>query len=493
MANITAAQLYDYIACPHRVALDAFGSAAERDETSPFVRLLWERGSAFELQVAETLPKETEMLSELAGDEKLVRTLKAIEARCPVIHGGRIAAGELLGEPDLLLLRADGYIAADIKSGRGETGGDDGDSGTLKPHYAVQVALYTDIMEKLGHSSGRTAEIWDIRGERVPYDFSETRTKTGTETWWDFYERVRDEVAQILEGEVETRGALASICGLCHWRTKCQDELIGTGDLSLIPALGRALRDTMSDAIGSVQEFAESDPEAFIEGKKTRFARLGADRLRLFQQRAKLLTDPGATAFLRAPIELPVTDAEIFFDIEADPMRDLVYLHGFVERNGRDPATERFTYFYADGVEPEYERAAFAGAIEWIKAHPHATLYYYSKYERTEYRKLQQRYPEVCSADEIEDLFTPPRSIDLYYDVVLKATEWPTHNHSIKTLAKHLGFAWRDTDPSGAASIEWFHRWVESGDPAIKQRIVDYNEDDCRATGVLLDGIRGLA
>ena len=35
-------------------------------------------------------------------------------------------------------------------------------------------------------------------------------------------------------------------------------------------------------------------------------------------------------------------------------------------------------------------------------------------------------------------------AIDLYFDVVLKATEWPTRDFSIKTLAKHLGFAWRD-------------------------------------------------
>ena len=492
MAEVTAAQLYDYIACPHRVALDSFGAITEREEVSPFVRLLWERGSAFERQVAETLPKETEFLVDLAGEEKLTRTIEAIEARRPVIYGGRIASDGLLGEPDLLLLRGNGYIAADIKSGRGETGGDEGDYGSLKPHYAVQVALYTDILEKLGHSSGRIAEIWDIRGDHVPYDFSETRTKTGTETWWDFYERVRDEVTQILNGVVETKGALAAICGLCHWRAKCKTELIGVGDLSLIPALGRALRDTMSDTIGSVQEFATSDPEAFIEGKKTQFPRLGADRLRLFHQRAQMLTDPEATAFLRAPVELPVTDTEIFFDIEADPMRDLVYLHGFVERLRSDPTKETFTAFYAEGVEREHEREAFAGSIDWIKQRPDATLYYYSKYERTEYRKLQQRYPDVCSAEDIEELFTPPRSIDLYYDVVLKATEWPTYNHSIKTLAKHLGFEWRDTDPSGAASIEWFHRWVESGDPAIKQRILDYNEDDCRATAVLLDGIRDI-
>jgi uncharacterized protein len=109
------------------------------------------------------------------------------------------------------------------------------------------------------------------------------------------------------------------------------------------------------------------------------------------------------------------------------------------------------------------------------------------------YRKLCERHSGVSTAENIEALFTPPRSIDLYFDVVMRATEWPTHDHSIKTLAKYLGFEWRDSDPSGAASIEWYQRWLETGDPAIRQRILDYNEDDCRATAVLLDGIRGLA
>jgi len=83
-------------------------------------------------------------------------------------------------------------------------------------------------------------------------------------------------------------------------------------------------------------------------------------------------------------------------------------------------------------------------------------------------------------------------AIDLYFDVVLKATEWPTRDYSIKTLAKYLGFSWRDKHPSGAASIEWFNRYITNKNPDIRQRILDYNEDDCRATRVLLDGIRAI-
>ncbi len=58
---------------------------------------------------------------------------------------------------------------------------------------------------------------------------------------------------------------------------------------------------------------------------------------------------------------------------------------------------------------------------------------------------------------------------------------------------RDICYAWRDTHPSGAASIEWFHRWVETGDPTIRQRILDYNEDDCRATRVLRDALDSMA
>jgi predicted RecB family nuclease len=199
-----------------------------------------------------------------------------------------------------------------------------------------------------------------------------------------------------------------------------------------------------------------------------------------------------AKPYLRQSISLPISQKEIFFDIEVDPMQDICYLHGFVERLNGDNATEQFISFYADDPTPKAEEEAFAGAWAYIRANPDAAIYYYSKYERTLYRKLCLRYPDVCSPEQIEDMFNPAKAVDLYFDVVKKATEWPTKDYSIKTLARYLGFDWRDTHPSGAASIEWYNRWTETKDPTIKARILEYNEDDCKATRVLLDGIRGF-
>jgi len=83
-------------------------------------------------------------------------------------------------------------------------------------------------------------------------------------------------------------------------------------------------------------------------------------------------------------------------------------------------------------------------------------------------------------------------ALDLYFDIVRSKTEWPTHDYSIKTLTTFLKFKWRDKEPSGAASIECYHRWVETEDQDIRQRILEYNEYDCIAMRVLLGAVQDL-
>ncbi|MGH8656256.1 MAG: ribonuclease H-like domain-containing protein [Gammaproteobacteria bacterium] len=61
------------------------------------------------------------------------------------------------------------------------------------------------------------------------------------------------------------------------------------------------------------------------------------------------------------------------------------------------------------------------------------------------------------------------------------------------TMDAFADLAERDPHPSSAASIEWYDRWTTQREPKLKERILAYNEDDCRATRVLLDAIRGLS
>jgi predicted RecB family nuclease len=489
---VTASILYNVVNCPQRVALDTFGDPAAKDEENAFVRLLWERGTLFERETIDKLEQPFLDLSRAQGEEKERLTLEAMQRGEPLIYSGRISADDLVGVPDLLRKETGGYVPGDIKSGAGEEGGGDDGDGKPKLHYAVQLALYIDILERLKLSAGRRGFVWDIHGDEVPYDFTTPQGPRNPETLWDEYQSALAETRAILARQITPLSAYAAVCKLCHWYTHCVAQLTAADDLTLIPFLGRTIRDAMQETVPTIADLAAANPDGFINGKKTIFPGLGPDRLRLFHARAIMLKQTPPKAHLRAPVALRLAPMELFFDIEVDPLRGICYLHGVVERlNGNNDA-ERFVYFFAPEVSPEAERDAFAQAYTYLSRQADAAIYYYSKYERTQYRKLQEKYPDVCSAEDVERLFDPARAIDLYGDVVIKATEWPTRDHSIKTLAKHLGFAWRDVHPSGAASVEWFDRWCREHDPAVKQRILDYNEDDCRATRVLLDGIRRL-
>ncbi|QQS14455.1 MAG: TM0106 family RecB-like putative nuclease [Rhodospirillales bacterium] len=488
MPTISASTLYALVQCPHRVARDAFDPPSDRDAVGAFTRMLWDNGTRFERETIAALATPYVELGGLAPADKGSATLAAMGRGEALIHGGRVAHGDLVAEPDLLRREGAGYVPGDIKSGAAADGGDSRD-GRLNRRYAVQLALCVDILERLGLSAGRRGFVWDAGGHEVAYDL-EARGDRARGTLWEVYERALEQARGILAGAVVTLPAASTACRLCHWNSTCRAAIVAADDLTLIPELGRARRDAMIGRVRSVAELARADVEAFIHGARTDFPRVSPDTLRRFHARARLLKSPDPRPYLRAPHGLPSAAREIFLDIEADPLRDRVYLHGLIEAD-RPRAALRFTSFVAERPDAASERRAFADALAHLAARPDAVVFVYSAYERRMYRKLAARYPELDAAAAVEALFAPGRAVDLH-ETVRAATEWPTSDLSIKTLAGHLGFKWRDPNPSGAASIEWYDRYVADGDAASLRRIVDYNEDDCRAMVVLLDAIRSL-
>lgn len=490
--TITASMLYSYTTCPHRVHLDLFGDPADRDKISPFVEMLWERGHLFE---EETIASLGVPFLNLRAEPRIYReqlTRRAMQRGERLIYGGRIAHGELLGEPDLLRRTDTGYEPGDIKSGTGAEGITEDSEGKPKPHYAVQLALYADILLQKGLARSRHAFVWDVRGDEVGYELDQPRGPRVGATMWDEYIEILADVEEIVGGRTATRPALISACVLCHWRTHCRRQIVEADDLTLIPELGRSARDRFPLELATVAALAGAPLNDLIMHGKSRIAGIGANTLQKYRARAVLQKQRSPVPYFLEPVRLPQRPVELFFDVETDPFRGVCYLHGFVERSDHIIKDERYVAFLAEEPTEEAERDAFARAWAYVQTHPEAVVYYYSSYERTIWKQLAARYPGIATAEDVLALFKQERFIDLYTDVVRSRMIWPTVSLSLKVLASHLGFRWRDTDPSGAASIQWFHRWVKTGDPQIRQRILDYNEDDCRATRVLVDTLETL-
>jgi predicted RecB family nuclease len=272
--------------------------------------------------------------------------------------------------------------------------------------------------------------------------------------------------------------------------------------------LGRNVRDKLIRDLGantvkdlaalSADELMERKNEAKANGEADFLGGFGEKSLDKFLRRARLYQQPRLRPEILAPIAFPAVRYELYFDIEDDPLRDLVYLHGIYVREflpeGR--AQEKFLAFVARENSPESEKQAWLEFWTYIRSLPAKSwcLYYYSKHERTVFRHLSEKYPEVATLEEVENLFDPAtgQSIDLYFDVIKSKTDWPLYSYSVKSIAQFLGFAWRDVNPSGAASIEWFNEYIKTQDPEKLQRILDYNEDDCKAMLVIKDGLTNI-
>lgn len=497
MVKITASHLYNYIQCPHRVWRDAHDDPNLKDEPNEFVKMLWEKGTQYEQEILKKFEGEQTLcdLSKVPVAERAKATLEAIARKEPLIYHARLDVDELLGEPDLLELQADGeYMAVDIKSGMGLEGQDDdiGEEGKPKKHYALQLSLYTDALRRLGFATHYRAKIFDSAGKMVEYHLDESRGARAKETWWEFYESALMEVGNILKNLIKSKPALGSVCKLCVWYSNCKKQCVDANMLSLIPDLGRSKQDSLEGLVSTVDELATLDPEDYFDAKgkkKIELDGIGKDSLIKFHRRAQLLTSEGKEPLILEPFTLPEKPIELYFDIEADPTQNIVYLHGVVERRVGSSDEPKFHAFVADAVSNESEKKAWQAFWDYIRSLPQGgfSVFYYSKYERTQYRVLQKKYPDVISEDEVEAFFENDSSLDLYFDLVKKYTDWPTYNYSVKTLAQHLGFNWRDTNPSGAASIQWFNEWCKDKSAEKLQRILDYNEDDCIAMMVLKD------
>lgn len=486
--RVTASMLYDLVSCEHRPWMDLHADAALRDPVNPFVEMLWRRGRMHEDEVVRDGAMDAANMRDVPVADRARRTLECMRARMPLIYGGRLEVDDLVGEPDLLRLESGGYVPGDIKSGAGEEG--PSDDRRPKKEYAMQLALYVDALERLCLGAGRHAFVWDVNGDEIVYDLEQPKGQRTASTFWDDYQDCLSRARSMIAGVSVSAPAYSAACKLCVWHGACLATLEQRDDLTLIPGLGRSKREPLLPHVANVAALASATPGRFLDGDgKSIVKGLGPDSLRKFQARAILRSSHGRP-YLTRELRLPRNSVELFFDIETDPLRNHCYLHGFLERRRDDPSTETYTAFFSEKPTDAGEREAFAAAWAFVQSRRPCTIYIYSKCERTWWRKLQQRHPDVCTPEDVGELFADANVVDLY-EIVETATEWPTVDHSIKTLASYLGFAWRDPHPSGAASIQWYDAHL-GGSTDARQRIVDYNEDDCRATRVLLDALRSL-
>ncbi|WP_439031076.1 TM0106 family RecB-like putative nuclease [Gordonia terrae] len=357
----------------------------------------------------------------------------------------------------------------------------------------LRLAQLTAMLVEMGRASSTDRS--GLRGGVIGVD-ADCIVVHDTGAMLDDYQQVLDHRLAVAAGEVETEPRRISECRSCPWWVKCGPELEARHDVSLV-ATGNQGAALMEAGITTIDQLAAqrgAPPEGWPGGVRFGDAVIGAIAWLTGTDLVRRLDSPRVH---RADIEIDV-DMESYGEHGA-------YLWGTLRTDTTDasvPVVYR-PFVTWDPLPTRDEARSFAEFWGWLMAERAAahdagqTFAAYCYSQQAENRWLlgsADRFagaPGIPSRAEVEAFIASPEWVDIY-EAVGENFICP-HGKGLKRVAPVAGFAWRDEDASGEASMEWYRAAVALGggraDEEQRTRLLEYNEDDVRATKVLREWI----
>lgn len=391
----------------------------------------------------------------------------------------------------------------------------------------ITLAHITRVLQSLGHGdpSGRGAmidrnrRVWwfDLAGNNYPRFSLDTYDATYHErlSVLEAHDQWRTE-----QGEFPTKPYWHRECLECPYSSHCEAQLTDLDDVSLTRFTNIEQQLLLHEhGIDTRLQLAKLDPvrakaargRALIaRGESAPEDHLGRsiDKLEDLIYRARAHVRASSLRILK-PENMGCPTADVEVDIDMESYDDVTYLWGATV-TANTPVegitSGHWSFVTWAKLDRSAEARVFADFWTWFD-HLRSlcdaqgrTLAAYCFWAQAEDAAMNRAVLTPLAGgptrEEI-DAFrqqSPPQWIDLHELAKQQIqTEGPL---GLKQLASSSGFAWRDENPSGEASMVWYEiaSASDTGEAtASRQRILEYNEDDCRATKALRDWLNGPA
>ncbi len=481
---LTDQLLLNYKRCRRRTYLEVYGNREEQDPEKEFLLKLKREN---QLHIANTLESKSLVYQRPKGKDWLLnwqQTKELMEQGVECIYGGSLylslsqwqtsiaikdhnkdhnddsnqANIAFLGKPTLLIKRPGKsifgdwlYIPINIKLGR-----------RPKPEYKLIAAYHAQMLAA-------------IQGVLPPQSQLILRQQNTYQIQLDYWlERMHSIVAECIAMLMAKQEPEVFIsrqrCSLCNWYSHCYNLAKSQQHLSLIPGITPKRYESL---IGMGLDNLESIAAVSQDHLEEKIGKTVAVLLK--QQTQSLLLEK---AMIRADYNLqhlpPTSPIELYFDIEAEPDRQVDYLLGVLLVD-RIHNTKKFYPFLAE--HPTEEAQAWQQFWEFVSLYPEAKIFHFSEYEVETIKRLAGLYQTPQSSTQV----LLSRFVDLHHWVT-KTVILPVESYSLKSLANWLGFEWREAEGSGDQSVCWYDSWLNTKDRTFLDAILSYNEDDCYAT-----------
>ena len=463
--RISGTTIYQHVKSPFLVYCENFVPKEKKDPITDFHKLLLTQAKDHEEVVIQEAYPEMVPLEYVDLEDGFWKVLEGMTKGVRAIHGGPLffLPEGLSGIPDILerddsassIFGRYHYIVKDVKLAK-----------NIQDHHRLPTAYYNYLLGKIQKFTPNTYFVINRDGEALAYPYDEFKVRS-----------ILEEIRQILRGK-----PVEPTYGACDWpwETYCNEEAKKRNDASLVGGVGPVHKERLTAAgYRTVQDLSEA-----LVADLTGIRGVGKLTANKFVTRARALT-------IGKPIQIGSVDfsikgTEIFLDLEGTGQQlgdaqlvDIDYLIGVLVRKG---GAVTYTPFLAQTLDSE--EAMFRQFIKWLKKQRDFIIYHWHHYERTRLKGLIESYGVDAMTEKI--LFDDMR--DLYKDATATFA-FPTCGNRLKEVATCLGFRWRHEEVTALESIAYYLEYLQ--DPkknkAKLQKVIDYNEDDCKATMFVRD------
>lgn len=337
----------------------------------------------------------------------------------------------------------------------------------LKEHYALQISLLTRILGRVQNFTPYHTRVM-LKDKTIEVDYQDHEQRLAREL--AYWRSIRDGVNKP-EAKKPPKAANAP------WRVYANKLVAESKDLLMLPGLSTEMRQILK-----INGLFNTD----------QVAQAGLEKMQT------LLEDPhgtetyyNAVAYLHHKPVLreaghfppPTKKRNLYFDFEATETftKDnvsFVYLIGIWDKE-----ENKYVSFVAK--KPEEELAIFEQFYGYIQNFEDTALYHWTEYEVKKMRALAGKNP--AAAAKLNAL------CDICYDLkiaVNKAFYLPAPSFSLKAAAPAFGFEWRQDDCGAMDSMVYFTSWLKTGKDELINKVLMYNEDDCKAMLFLEDYLK---
>ncbi|OLP17083.1 recombinase B [Leptolyngbya sp. 'hensonii'] len=469
---LTAELLLYFQRCSRRAYLDTFGDLSQRDPPSAYLLKLIQDSATHRRSSLRDRSWQQPTFAENDWQGGMAATLDLMQQGVDCINRGVLLTQiseevTLLSRPDLLVKHSGQsqfgdwlYVPTEIKLGK-------------RPKLEYQIVAAFNVKVLAAVQEAWPEHSWLLLREKGAYEVDLWKILP------DMEKILQDCIQTLNQPEAPEVFIARNRCSLCHWYSHCYDIAQSQQHLSLLPGVtaSRYIQ-LQAQNLTTVESLAyrSSDGLANLPGFNPEVAQKLVLQAQSTLQNRAILRETGLLSSLQ---ELPTADIELYFDIEAEPELNLAYLHGVLVVD-RQTGTETFYSLLAE--QPDAEIIAWQQFLELVWRYPNAPIFHFCPYEVQTVERLGKLYNTPSSL--IEPLVS--RFIDLH-EWVTQTVILPVESYALKPIARWLGFDWRDPNANGALAICWYTEWLEQGDRASLEAIIQYNEDDCRAMQRLKD------